>query len=130
MVIGGTRVMGHGTTMNGTRGVRRGASDAIAEMQGDEKARAALRKACRDFEAFFVSCLLRQMWQAAEAIGGEKPFMSQTYRDLFTFEVAQGLTPSLRLGIAEMLYRALSDAEQMGGKAENLSPSPNIGGDR
>ena len=122
--------MGHGTTMNGTRGVGRGASDAIAEMQGDEKARAALRKACRDFEAFFVSCLLRQMWQAAEAIGGEKPFISQTYRDLFTFEVAQGLTPSLRLGIAEMLYRALSDAEQMGGKAENLSPSPNIGGDR
>ena len=130
MVIGGTRVMGQGTTMNGTRGVGRGASDAIAEMQGDEKARAALQKACRDFEAFLVGCLLRQMWQAAEAIGGEKPFISQTYRDLFTFEVAQGLTPSLRLGIAEMLYRALSDAEQMGGKAENLSPSPNIGGDR
>jgi Rod binding domain-containing protein len=123
MVISGTRIMGHGTTMNGTRGVGRGASDAIAETQGDEKARAALRKACRDFEAFFVSCLLRQMWQAAEAIGGEKPFISQTYRDLFTFEVAQGLTPSLRLGIAEMLYRALSDAEQMGGKAENPSPS-------
>ena len=130
MVISGTRDMGHGTVMNGTRGVRRGTSDAIAETQGDEKARAALRKACRDFEAFFVSCLLRQMWQAAEAIGGEKPFISQTYRDLFTFEVAQGLTPSLRLGIAEMLFRALSDAEQMGGKAENLSPSPNIGGDR
>ncbi len=116
--------------MNGARGVGRGASGAISEMRGDEKAGAALQKACRDFEAFFVSCLLRQMWQAAEAIGGEKPFISQTYRDLFTFEVAQGLTPSLRLGIAEMLYRALSDAEQMGGKAENLSPSPTIGGDR
>jgi Rod binding domain-containing protein len=100
--------MGHGTTMNGTRGVGRGASDAIAETQGDEKARAALRKACRDFEAFFVSCLLRQMWQAAEAIGGEKPFMSQAYRDLFTFEFAQSLVPSMRLGIAEALYRELS----------------------
>jgi Rod binding domain-containing protein len=127
MVISGTRDMGHGTTR---RDEGRARDDAIAETQGDEKARAALRKACRDFEAFFVSCLLRQMWQAAEAIGGEKPFISQTYRDLFTFEVAQGLTPSLRLGIAEMLYRALSDAEQMGGKAENLSPSRNIGGDR
>jgi len=117
MVISGTRDMGHGTR-------------EVPAISGDAKERMKLRKACRDFEAFLVGCLLRQMWQAAEAIGGEKPFISQTYRDLFTFEVAQGLTPSLRLGIAEMLYRALSDAEQMGGKAENLSPSPNIGGDR
>jgi Rod binding domain-containing protein len=77
-------------------------------MQGDEKARAALQKACSDFEAFLVSYLLRQMWQAAEAIGGAKPFMSQAYRDLFTFEFAQSLVPSMRLGIAEALYRELS----------------------
>jgi Rod binding domain-containing protein len=110
MVIGGTRVMGHGTSQ-------------VAEINNEMKEQMRLRKACSDFEAFLVGYLLRQMWQAAEAIGGEKPFISQTYRDLFTFEVAQGLTPSLRLGIAEMLYRALSDAEQMGGKAENPSPS-------
>jgi Rod binding domain-containing protein len=67
-----------------------------------------LRKACSDFEAFLVSYLLRQMWQAAEAIGGEKPFMSQAYRDLFTFEFAQSLVPSMQLGIAEALYRELS----------------------
>jgi Rod binding domain-containing protein len=95
MVIGGTRVMGQGTSQ-------------VAEINNEMKEQMRLRKACSDFEAFLVSYLLRQMWQAAEAIGGEKPFMSQAYRDLFTFEFAQSLIPSMRLGIAEALYRELS----------------------
>jgi Rod binding domain-containing protein len=95
MVIGGTRVIGHGTSQ-------------VAEINNEMKEQMRLRKACSDFEAFLVSYLLRQMWQAAEAIGGEKPFMSQAYRDLFTFEFAQSLVPSMRLGIAEALYRELS----------------------
>jgi Rod binding domain-containing protein len=95
MVIGRTRFMGHGTSQ-------------VAEINGEMKEQMRLRKACSDFEAFLVGYLLRQMWQAAEAIGGEKPFMSQAYRDLFTFEFAQSLVPSMRLGIAEALYRELS----------------------
>jgi len=80
----------------------------VAEINNEMKEQMRLRKACSDFEAFLVSYLLRQMWQAAEAVGGEKPFMSQAYRDLFTFEFAQSLVPSMRLGIAEALYRELS----------------------
>jgi Rod binding domain-containing protein len=95
MVIGGTRVMGQGTSQ-------------VAEINNEMKEQMRLRKACSDFEAFLVSYLLRQMWQAAEAVGGEKPFMSQAYRDLFTFEFAQSLVPSMRLDIAEALYRELS----------------------
>jgi len=92
---------------NGTRVTGQGASQ-VAEINDEMKERWRLRKACGDFEAFLVSYLLRQMWQAAEAIGGEKPFMSQAYRDLFTFEFAQSLVPSMKLGIAEALYRELS----------------------
>jgi len=95
MVISGTRVTGQGTSQ-------------VAEINNEMKEQMRLRKACSDFEAFLVTYLLRQMWQAAEAIGGEKPFMSQAYRDLFTFEFAQSLVPSMRLGIAEALYRELS----------------------
>jgi Rod binding domain-containing protein len=95
MVIGETRVTGHGTSQ-------------VAEINNEMKEQMRLRKACSDFEAFLVSYLLHQMWQAAEAIGGEKPFMSQAYRDLFTFEFAQSLVPLMRLGIAEALYRELS----------------------
>jgi len=87
--------MGHGTSQ-------------VAEINNEMKEQMRLRKACSNFEAFLVSYLLRQMWQAAEAVGGEKPFMSQAYRDLFTFEFAQSLVPSMRLGIAEALYRELS----------------------
>ncbi len=96
MVIEGTRVVGHRT------------NEKIEQVNGAAKEQAKLKKACENFEAFLVGYLLRQMWQAAESIGSEKPFMSQAYRDLFTFEFAQSLTPSLRLGIAEMLYRELS----------------------
>jgi Rod binding domain-containing protein len=95
MVIGGTRVTGQGTSQ-------------VAEINNEMKEQMRLRKACSDFEAFLVSYLLRQMWQVAEAVGGEKPFMSQAYRDLFTFEFAQSLVPSMRLGVAEALYRELS----------------------
>ncbi len=95
MVIIGTRDAGRGTSQ-------------IAETSSGAKEQMNLQKACNDFEAFLVSYLLRQMWQAAEAIGGEKPFMSQAYRDLFTFEFAQSLVPSMKLGIAEALYRELS----------------------
>lgn len=83
-------------------------SEAIQQVGNSAREQTKLRKACENFEAFLVGYLLRQMWQAAESIGSEKPFMSQAYRDLFTFEFAQSLTPSLRLGIAEMLYRELS----------------------
>lgn len=92
---------------NGTRGTGQGTSQ-VAEINDEMKEQMRLRKACGDFEAFLVSYLLRQMWQAAEAIGGEKPFMSQAYRDLFTFEFAQSLVPFMKLGIAEALYRELS----------------------
>jgi len=95
MVINGMKVTGRGTSQ-------------IAEINNEMKEQMRLRKACKDFEAFLVSYLLQQMWQAAEAIGGEKPFMSQAYRDLFTFEFAQSLVPSMRLGIVEALYRELS----------------------
>jgi len=95
MVTNGTRVTGQGTSK-------------IAEINDGAKEQMRLRKACGDFEAFLVGYLLRQMWQAAEAIGGEKPFMNQAYRDLFTFEFAQSLVPSMKLGIAEALYRELS----------------------
>ncbi len=97
MVIDGTRVVGRGT------------DEAVQQINDATKEQAKLRKACENFEAFLVSYLLRQMWQAAESIGDEKPFMSQAYRDLFSFEFAQSLTPSLRLGIAEMLYRELTN---------------------
>ena len=92
---------------NGTRVTGQGASQ-VAEINDEMKEQMRLRKACDDFEAFLVSYLLRQMWQAAEAIGGEKPFMSQAYRDLFTFKFAQSLVPFMKLGIAEALYRELS----------------------
>ncbi len=68
---------------------------------------AALWKACLRFEAFFVTYLVQQMWRAAEALGGEKPFTSQAYRELFTFELAEELTPHLRFGLADALYRSL-----------------------
>ena len=86
----------------------------------------SLMKACKDFEAFLLSYLLRQMWQAAECVGGEKTFMSQAYRDMFTFEFAQSLVPSLRLGIAETLYRELS----VGAVVDEAERSPNSLGDK
>lgn len=83
-------------------------SAGLQKIDGEPKERTKLRKACEEFEAFLVSYILRQMWQAAEAVGGEKPFMTYAYRDLFSFELAQSLVPSMKLGIAETIYNELS----------------------
>ncbi|GBC99020.1 hypothetical protein HRbin17_01541 [bacterium HR17] len=85
-----------------------GEKGAIPKVSGDAKEQVRLHKVCKDFEAFLVSYLLQQMWRAAESVGGEKPFMNHAYRDLFAFEFARALTPSLRLGVAEALYRELA----------------------
>lgn len=101
-------------------------TNLITAADGEFKEQQRLLKACEDFEAFLLSYLLRQMWQAAEAVGGEKPFASQAYRDLFTFEFAQCLVPSMRLHIAESLYhelaeKASSEASLVDGSAGDLS---------
>ncbi len=75
-----------------------------------QKEQASLRKACERFEAFLVAYLLQQMWRTAEALGGEKNFMSQAYRELFTLELSEELAQHLPLGIAETLYQSLSDS--------------------
>lgn len=68
-----------------------------------------LLQACRDFEALLVDYLLRDLWRTAEVEEGKDRASSigPLYRDLFTFDFARSLVPSLRLGIAETLYRSL-----------------------
>lgn len=83
-------------------------SAGLQKIDGEPKERMKLRKACEEFEAFLVSYILRQMWQASEAVGDEKPFMTYAYRDLFSFELAQSLVSSMKLGVAEALYNELS----------------------
>lgn len=83
-------------------------SAGLQKIDGEPRERVKLRKACEEFEAFLISYILRQMWQAAEAVSDEKPFMTYAYRDLFSFELAQSLVPSMKLGIAETLYNELS----------------------
>ncbi|MCX7643617.1 MAG: hypothetical protein N2116_07420, partial [Armatimonadetes bacterium] len=101
-------------------------NEAIQQVSDTTKEQTRLREICENFEAFLVSYLLRQMWQAAESIGEEKPFMSQAYKEMFTFEFAKLLTPSLRLGIAEMMYRELSWSVSSNAPKLNLSDGDTI----
>ncbi len=93
-----------------------------------QKEQASLWKACERFEAFLVAYLLQQMWRTAEALGGEKNFVSQTYRELFTLELAEELAQHLPLGIAETLYRSLSDSVPVKAKSA-IVDAPEHGGE-
>lgn len=68
-----------------------------------------LREACDQFEALFVTQLVKEMWKAAEAVGAEESTGANgAYRDMFTFEVARNVLSNAGLGIADSLYRGVA----------------------
>lgn len=83
-----------------------------------EKAR--LRKATREFEAFFTHYLLKTMRKTVpdSPLSEGLPFQNgagrQTFTDLFDMEVARHVSSSTKGGLADVLYRAMEpliDAE-------------------
>lgn len=87
-----------------------GAADGVRP--GDKKDPAALRKVCEDFEAIFVRTLFKGMRASLPKDGlFGNDNATAIYQDLEDFQVARQLSHSQGLGIADMLYRQLSQKE-------------------
>ena len=68
-----------------------------------------LREACNDFEAIFIKQMLKSMRQTIDK-GGlmDGGFAQETYEDMLDDEYAKKIAGAARLGVADMLYRQLS----------------------
>lgn len=66
------------------------------------------RAVSRQFEAMFVELLLRQARSTSQALGGEEAGMARdVYQGWFEQHVAQRITASGGIGLADSLYRSL-----------------------
>jgi len=75
----------------------------------DEKAKTRLEKATRDFEAIFVSYVLKSMRgsDSANEIFGDS-YGGDLMADMFDSELAKHLTRGTAFGLGEMMYRGLT----------------------
>jgi|GEM_PF-486874 len=72
-----------------------------------------MKKACQDFESFFLSYLMKQM-RATVPQGGflQESRPQQIYRDMLDDSVADSVTRSNKgIGLADMLYKTLQQQQ-------------------
>ena len=84
----------------------------------DERQDKKLKEACKDFEALFLSSLLKAMRKTVPKTNlfgsgsGE-----ETFQEMMDVEVSKSAAKTSSMGIADMLYRQLTD--EMARKADS-----------
>jgi len=69
-----------------------------------------LKEACRDFEALFLSIVLKQMRKTVpkSALFGSDP-APDTFQEMMDDEIGRSAANTSSMGIADMLYRQLTN---------------------
>jgi peptidoglycan hydrolase FlgJ len=90
------------------------AGQAVKQNQAETKGSSAkLEKLCQEFEAVFVHTMLKGMRSTIPADGLlEKGFDSEIMEEMRDLEVSKAVSRQQNLGIAEALYRQLSQQEK------------------
>lgn len=78
-----------------------------AEAVNTAHRRDKLSRACKDFEAMFLSYMLKVMRRSAEDMGGMFTKKDNQFQDLFEWEVARTLSARSPLGIADALMKSM-----------------------
>ncbi|MCL2707808.1 MAG: rod-binding protein [Defluviitaleaceae bacterium] len=71
---------------------------------------AELRKACEDFESYFLQIMFREMRKTSFDDGGfiKKSFAEKIFTDMMDEETSKSLAKSGGIGLADMLYRQMT----------------------
>jgi flagellar protein FlgJ len=92
-----------------------------------------LKDACKDFEALFLSTILKQMRKTVEKseLFGSDP-AEDTFQEMMDVEVGKSAAKTSSMGIADMLYRQLtSDMARQADSSQarnDAGPARNDGG--
>lgn len=85
-------------------------STRIEESTGlDDKQDKRLKEACKDFEALFLSIVLKQMRKTvpkSELFGSDPA--EETFQEMMDDEIGKAAAKTSSIGIADMLYRQLT----------------------
>lgn len=97
--------------------------DAIRR-QGKFDEAGAIKKAAKEFEAFFMNMMLKSMRQASEVIGEDSPLFSQQekmFTGMLDEQLSVNLSQSGHLKIADLMYSQLTRQTE---KVANALPLP------
>jgi murein DD-endopeptidase MepM/ murein hydrolase activator NlpD len=101
-----------------------GKIQAARELTGAQR-EAELRKVSQEFEAIFITYMLKVMRETIEESGlTEGGFGKTIYTEMFDQEIAQSLAKRGTLGISDLLYRNLIDDVVREDSEEKTSASP------
>lgn len=78
----------------------------------DEKSKAKLQKAARDFEAMFVNYLLKNLRESTNKINEDKEsdgFGGEMMQEMMDFELAKHISRTSNFGIAEAVYKNVTN---------------------
>jgi len=92
----------------------------------DEKQQHRLKDACKDFEAMFLSTVLKQMRKTVEKseLFGSDP-AEDTFQEMMDIEIGKSAAKTSSMGIADMLYRQLTS--QMARQADSSQARNDVG---
>jgi len=97
---------------------------AAKKISGEEKS-LQLQQAAREFEAIFVSYLLKVMRETMEESGLTGEGMGKTvYAELFDQELARSISSNGSFGIADLLVRRITAQEKMSRDEGTMEPGP------
>lgn len=77
----------------------------------DEKKKAQINKATREFESIFVGYLLKTMRSTVPKSGSEEGFGADILDGMFDVEMASHISRNGGLGIGKMLYRQMTEGQ-------------------
>lgn len=85
----------------------------LQEVRGqyDQKDKAKIAKAAKEFESLFTAMLLQSMTKTTNGLFGEEGYGSDILDTIFEQEVASYISQSKSLGIAEALYKKITGEE-------------------
>ncbi|MBN2073599.1 MAG: rod-binding protein [Actinobacteria bacterium] len=84
-----------------------------------------LKEACREFEQIFVKYLVDSMWASVEAMRGGFSGERAIWQDMLNNEMAKKVSEDSGLGIADVIYRQVSDAYMADNTAESTEAERN-----
>ncbi|MFA6540342.1 MAG: transglycosylase SLT domain-containing protein [Bacteroidota bacterium] len=86
-----------------------GAPRTVQPRVTDEKAKAKLQKAAKEFEAMFVNYMLQSMRKSVDKAESEEDgFGADMMQDMFDQELSKHIAASSNLGFGEMLYKKMT----------------------
>ncbi|MEJ5350740.1 MAG: transglycosylase SLT domain-containing protein [Melioribacteraceae bacterium] len=82
----------------------------IQEMKGqyDQKQKAKIAKAAKEFESLFTAMLLQSMNKTTNGLFGEEGYGNDMFDTIFEQEMASYISQGKSLGIAEALYKKIT----------------------